>query len=298
MSEIERNRTRPDDDATTATVRATAPERRAPAPGAPGGAATSRSLLARHRGLIALTGREIARVTKLWQQTIAAPIVSSYLFILVFGLSLGRRISGIDGVDYDVYIVPGLVTMAMVQAAYVNNSTSVFQARFDRYINDVLASPMRGWEVNLGLSLGGAVRALLIGLALVLLSLPVTSVPVHDPLVLAVAVALALVIFSSLGVIVGIYAQSWDHASFVQNIVIVPLSFLGGTFYSVDSLPAPWEQLSHANPLFFVINAVRYGFLGVSDASVALSLGVMAVLAAAMVAWSSWLFATGRKLKA
>lgn len=256
------------------------------------------SLADRHRGLFALTAREVARVMKVWQQTIAAPIVSSYLFILVFGLSLGSRIREINGIDYADYIVPGLVTMAMVQAAFANNATSMFQARFDRYINDVLASPMRNWEVNLGLSLGGAIRALLIGLALVLLALPVADVSVHDPFVLALAVALALVIFCSLGVIVGIYAQTWDHVSFVQNIVIVPLSFLGGTFYSLDSLPAPWQEISHVNPLFYVINAIRYGFLGTHDASVALSLAVMAAFAGAMVAWSSWLFSTGRKLKA
>jgi ABC-2 type transport system permease protein len=256
------------------------------------------TLVGRHRGLIALTGREVARVTKLWQQTIAAPVISSFLFILVFGLSLGSRISGVDGIDYDVFIVPGLVTMAMVQAAYSNNSSSVFQARFDRYINDVLASPMKSWEVNLGLSLGGAVRALIIAVVLVLMALPIVDVPVREPGFLVLAVVLSLVIFSSLGVIVGVYAQSWDHASFVQNIVIVPLSFLGGTFYSVDTLPSPWQEISHVNPLFFVINAVRYGFLGVSDVSVWLSLAVMAVIAAVMVAWSSWLFATGKKLKA
>ena len=272
---------------------------------APGGSAPTipeppaqETFVGRHRGLIALTGREVARVTKLWQQTIAAPVISSFLFILVFGLSLGSRIRGVDGIAYDVFIVPGLVTMAMVQAAYTNNSSSVFQARFDRYINDVLASPMKSWEVNLGLSLGGAVRALIISFALVLMALPIVDVPVREPLVLALAVALALVIFSSLGVIVGVYAQSWDHASFVQNIVIVPLSFLGGTFYSVDTLPSPWQEISHVNPLFYVINAIRYGFLGVSDVSVWLSLGVMAALAAAMVVWSSWLFRTGRKLKA
>lgn len=256
------------------------------------------TLVGRHRGLIALTGREVARVTKLWQQTIAAPVISSFLFILVFGLSLGSRISGVDGIDYDVFIVPGLATMAMVQAAYSNNSSSVFQARFDRYINDVLASPMKSWEVNLGLSLGGAVRALIIAVVLVLMALPIVDVPVREPGFLVLAVVLSLVIFSSLGVIVGVYAQSWDHASFVQNIVIVPLSFLGGTFYSVDTLPSPWQEISHVNPLFFVINAVRYGFLGVSDVSVWLSLAVMAVIAAVMVAWSSWLFATGKKLKA
>jgi ABC-2 type transport system permease protein len=256
------------------------------------------TLVERHRGLIALSGREVNRVLKLWQQTIAAPVISSFLFILVFGLSLGDRIRGIHGVDYDVFIVPGLITMAMVQAAYSNNSSSVFQARFDRYINDVLASPMRSWEVNLGLSMGGAVRALVTGVALLLLALPITSVPVHHPFELALAVVLSLILFSSLGVIVGVYAQSWDHASFVQNIVIVPLSFLGGTFYSIDTLPSPWSEISHVNPLFFVINAVRYGFLGVSDVSVWLSLGVIAALAGVMVAWSSWLFSTGRKLKA
>src|ERR1700712_2413862 len=120
-------------------------------------------LLARHRGLLALSARETHRVLKLWLQTIVAPVLSSLLFILVFGLSLGGRIKQIEGFDYDVFIVPGLITMAMIQAAYANNSSSVFQARFDRYLNDVLASPMRNWEINVGLSLGGIVRALLIG---------------------------------------------------------------------------------------------------------------------------------------
>ena len=117
----------------------------------------------RHRGLLALSARETHRVLKLWTQTVAAPILSSFLFILVFGLSLGGRIKQIDGVDYEVFIVPGLITMAMIQATYANNSASVFQARFDRYLNDVLAAPMRPWEVNLALSIGGVVRALLIG---------------------------------------------------------------------------------------------------------------------------------------
>jgi len=249
-------------------------------------------------GLTWLAGREILRVLKLWLQTIAAPVLASFLFILVFGLALGGNIKRVDGVPYDVFIVPGLITMAMVQAAYSNNATSVFQARFDRYIHDVLAAPMRSWEVNLGLSLGGAVRALLIASALMALALPVVDVPVKHPAELVAAVAVALVLFSALGVIVGVYAQSWDFPSFVQNIVVVPLSFLGGTFYSIDRLPTPWHEISHANPLFYVVSAVRYGFLGTSDVSVALALGVTAALGAAMVAWSSYLFATGRKLKA
>jgi ABC-2 type transport system permease protein len=255
------------------------------------------SLLARHRGLIALSARESHRVLKLWTQTVAAPILSSFLFILVFGLSLGSRIKEIDGIPYKVFIVPGLIVMAMIQAAYANNSASVFQARFDRYLNDVLAAPMRPWEVNLALSIGGVVRALLIGGGLLACALAVVDVPVRHPFELAVALVLVLVLFASFGVIVGIYANSWDHTAFVTNIVILPLTFLGGVFYSVDRLPAPWHEISHANPIFYLLNAVRYGFLGTSDVSVLLSLGVTGALAAAMVAWSSWLFRTGHRLK-
>jgi ABC-2 type transport system permease protein len=249
------------------------------------------------RGLAALTGREVLRVLKLWTQTVVAPIVSSFLFILVFGLSLGDRIKEIDGVDYEVFIVPGLITMAMVQAAYANNSASVFQAKFDRYLNDILAAPMRPWEVNVGLSLGGVVRALLIGAGLLVCALLVVDLPIREPLVLVVAVALALLLFSSLGVVVGIYAESWDHTAFVNNLAILPLTFLGGVFYSVDVLPSPWEELSHVNPIFFLIQAVRYGFLGTSDVSVGVALAVTGGLALVCVAWSTWLFSTGRKIK-
>jgi len=255
------------------------------------------AVLSRRRGLLALTGREVDRVLKLWTQTVAAPVVSSFLFIVVFGLSLGGRIKQIDGVDYEVFIVPGLITMAMVQAAYANNSASVFQAKFDRYLNDILASPMRAWEVNVGLNLGGIVRALLIGIALLIASALVVDVPVREPLVLVVAIALALALFSALGVVVGIYAEAWDHTAFVNNLAILPLTFLGGVFYSVDVLPSPWEEISHANPIFFLIQAVRYGFLGTSDVPVGLALAVTAALAAVCVAWSTWLFSTGRKIK-
>jgi ABC-2 type transport system permease protein len=255
-------------------------------------------LLQRHRGLIALSGREAARVLKLWTQTIAAPVLSSMLFILVFGLSLGGRIHQIGGVEYRIFIVPGLITMAMAQAAYANNSASVFQARSDRYLHDVLSAPMRAWEVNLGLSLGGVLRALAIGIALLAVAAPITHVPVRHPLVLVVAIVLVLVLFSSLGVVVGIYAETWDQAGFVNNIVILPLSFLGGVFYSVDQLPSPWHEVSHLNPVFFLINAVRYGFLGSSDVPIGVALGVTAALAAAVVAWSATLFRTGKRLKA
>jgi ABC-2 type transport system permease protein len=249
------------------------------------------------RGLLWLSARECLRVSKLWTQTMLAPVVSSILFILVFGLSLGTRIREVSGFDYEVFIVPGLIAMAMAQAAYSNNSSSIFQARSDRYIDDVLAAPMHPWQMHLGLAIGGAFRALLIGLALLALAAPLTGVPVEQPLALAGAVILLLALFAGLGVVVGIYAQTFDHHTFVNNIVILPLTFLGGVFYSIDVLDTPWEEISHANPLFYLVNAVRYGFLGSSDVSVGLSFAVTAAIAAGILAWSQYLFSTGRKLK-
>lgn len=255
------------------------------------------ALVERRRGLLALASRETHRVLKLWTQTILAPVISSLLFIVVFGLSLGERIKDIDGVPYDQFIVPGLIAMAMAQAAYSNNASSTFQARFDRYIHDVLAAPMRAWEVNLGLSVGGAVRALAIGVALGAVAVPVTGVPVREPLALAAAVLALLVAFCALGVVVGIYAESFDHHMAVNNVAILPLAFLGGVFYSVDLLPSPWEEMSHLNPVFYLVQAVRYGFLGTADVSYALALGVTVGCGVIFVAWSAWLFATGRRLK-
>ena len=250
------------------------------------------------RSLLSLAGRECLRVSRLWTQTMLAPVVSSVLFIVVFGLSLGSRISGIGEVPYDVFIVPGLAAMAMAQAAYSNNSSSIFQARSDRYIHDVLSAPMRPWQMNLGLSVGGAYRALVIGAAVMATAIPLTDAPVEHPLALLLAALLLVTLFGALGTVIGIYAETFDHHTFVNNIVILPLTFVGGVFYSIDVLPSPWEELSHANPIFYMVNSVRYGFLGTTDVSPLLSFGITAALAVAVVAWSQFLFATGRKLKA
>ena len=187
--------------------------------------------------------------------------------------------------------------MGMAQAAFANNASTIFQARFDRYINDVLAAPMRPWQMTFGYTIGGLVRALAIGVALLVLPLVLVDVPVRHPLELAAAMGLGLLLFAALGLIVGIYAETWDHTSFIQNIVILPLTFVGGVFYSVSILPSPWEELSHFNPIFYLVNSVRYGFLGESDVSVWLSLGVVAALAVPACGWSLWLFTTGRRLK-
>jgi ABC-2 type transport system permease protein len=185
----------------------------------------------------------------------------------------------------------------MVQAAFANNASTIFQARFDRYINDVLSAPMKPWHMTFGYTIGGIVRALAIGISLLVLAVVLVNVPIEHPFELTLAIALGLVLFASLGLVVGIYAETWDHTSFIQNIVILPLTFVGGVFYSVTVLPSPWEELSHFNPIFYLVNAVRYGFLGESDVSVWLSLGVVAALSIPAYAWAQHLFTTGKRLK-
>jgi len=248
-------------------------------------------------GFVWLMRRECHRVLKLWTQTTLAPVVSSLLFIIVFGLSLGGRIQQTAGFEYDVFILPGLIAMAMAQAAYSNNASTVYQGRSDRFIDDVLASPMYAWQMNLGYTIGGAFRATIIGGALIAIAAPLTSAPIEHPLLLLVALSLLMAGFGALGIIVGIYAESFDHTSFINNIVILPLTFLGGVFYSIDRLGSPWEEISHANPLFYVVDAVRYGFLGVSDVNPAISFTVLAVMSLGLLAWSQHLFTSGRRLK-
>ena len=228
-------------------------------------------------------------------RTIAAPILQLVLFILVFGLALGARIKRVDGVDYDAF-VPGLLTMAIVQAVYSDDASSVFQARFDRYLRDVLAAPMRGWEMNLGLTLGDIVRALLIGAGLIAAAAPVTGVPLPpaaDPGAGDDAGAGALRL---LGVVVGIFAGT-STALFVDDILILPLTFLAGLLLGrpppdalaralprqPDLLPAPGGPLR----LFGARRRERGAGAG----------GHGCAGGPVSVAWSAWLFATGHRLK-
>jgi ABC-2 type transport system permease protein len=156
---------------------------------------------------------------------------------------------------------------------------------------------MPTWQMNAGYVVGGVFRALLIGGSLLVLAWLLVDVPVANPFALIAAIGFGLLLFASLGVVVGIYADSWDFTTFINNIVILPLVFVGGVFYSVEVLPSPWEQLSHFNPVFYLVNAVRFGFLGESDVSIWLSLGVTAALAVPVFLWAQHLFASGKRLK-
>ncbi|HEX2502828.1 MAG TPA: ABC transporter permease [Miltoncostaeaceae bacterium] len=248
---------------------------------------------ARWRGVAALAEREVLRVLRLWTQTIAPPVVSAVLFIVVFGVALGSSIRVIDGVPYERFIVPGLVLMSVATSAFGNNATSIYQARNDGFIEDPASSPMGPGQLLAGYLSGGVVRGLVIGGLTLAAARVFVDYPVDDPLVLAAALAGASVAFAALGTVVGLHSTGWEQQNVVGNLVIAPLAFLGGVFYSIDALAEPWRSLTHADPIFYMVVAARHGTLGGSEVPLGLSLGITLGLAAAMLAWAWWTFVRG-----
>jgi ABC-2 type transport system permease protein len=243
---------------------------------------------ARWRGTGALAEREVVRVLRLWTQTIAPQIVAAVLFIVVFGVALGTQIREVGGVPYEAFIVPGLTLMGIGTAAFANTSSSLYQARSDGFIEDPASSPMGPGQLMLAYLVGGVVRGLLIGLGTLLVARLIVEFPFENALYALTAFTAAAVAFSALGVIVGLCAQGWDQQAFVANLVIQPLVFLGGVFYSVESLPEPWRSLSYADPILYMVTAARHGVLGTSEVDAVLALGVSLALAAALwtAAWA------------
>jgi ABC-2 type transport system permease protein len=220
-------------------------------------------------------------------------VLSAVLFIVVFGVALGSQIRLIDGVAYEQFIVPGLVLMGVATSAFGNNATSIYQARNDGFIEDPASSPMTPSQLLVGYLAGGVMRSLLIGLLTLAAARVFVSYPIAHPAVLAAALIGTSVAFSALGTVVGLYSTGWDQQNVVGNLVIQPLVFLGGVFYSIDALGEPWRSLTHADPIFFMVVAARHGMLGTSDVAPGLSVGVTLGLAAAMLLWAWWTFVRG-----
>ena len=247
---------------------------------------------------LTLLRREVNRFMKIKRQTVGAPLLETFLYISVFGAALGSRIDRLHGVKYVVFIIPGLIMMAWAINAFSNNSSSILQQKFQRAIDDQLSSPASPLELLLAFSLGGFLRGMLVStLAFTAASLLV-HVPVDHILILVPALFLVGFFFAQLGVLVGVRAEQFDDVSFAQTFVLQPLIFLGGVFYSSALLPQPFETLTHLNPVYYMIGLVRYGFLGYSEADVALSLGLLTLATAALFTLNHRLFVRGYKLRA
>ena len=244
-----------------------------------------------------LLEREVVRFLKIWRFSILGQVLSALLFVVVFGVGLSGSIDSVDGVPYDRFILPGLVVQAMFTVGFVNGTTSLFEARHDRYIHAVLASPLRWWEINLALVLGGAVREILVGTGVLLVAGPLVGIGLAQPLVAAAALALLLVTGAQVGVLAGSYARSLDDVYSLETLALLPLGFLSGVFYSAQGLPHVWRVLTQLDPLFYFVQAFRDGLLGRADVSAAVSLSVGAAVAVALSAWSLAVFRSGSRLK-
>ena len=248
------------------------------------------------RGAAALAGRETRRVLSLWTQTLLPPIVTALLFLAVFGGALARRIHHVEGLPYLSFILPGLLVMTVAGQSFANCSTSLFQAKNEGYLEDVLSSPLRGWQVALGYLAGGLTRGLLAALAVSLLALPFADEG-GRPLLAVLALVFTGLVFSALGVITGIWADTFDQHAFVANIVITPLALVGGVFYSARTLAEPWATLTRLDPLYYLVDVTRNGLTGFHESRTWLALTVAAVAAAAAVGLASTLIARGWRLK-
>ena len=245
-----------------------------------------------------LLRREVSRFMKIKRQTVGAPLLETFLYISVFGAALGSRVGELHGVDYVVFVVPGLIMMAWAINAFSNNSSSILQQKFQRAIDDQLSSPASPMELLLAFTFGGFLRGMLVaGLTFIAASLLV-DLPVDHVGVLLVALFLVGFFFAQLGVFVGVRAEQFDDVSFAQTFVLQPLLFLGGVFYSASLLPEPFETLTHINPIYYMIGLVRYGFLGYSETNIALSLVFLTAATGALFAFNHRLFVRGYRLRA
>ncbi len=248
-------------------------------------------------GFLTLVKREIVRFTCVFTQTIFPPVMSSFLYIFIFGYSLGQRIETIQGSPYLVFLIPGLIMMYVIEGAYANTSSSLFISRWANNIEELLVTPLSYMEMVMAILIGGLARSLVTVTGVYLVSLLFVRFPMaHFGWVLFFVVMVSLT-FSAVGMITALFAEEFEHLSLMTTFVITPLVFLGGVFHSITMVPAPLRWVTHLNPMFYMVSGLRYGMLGRSDASLAQSAAVVTLFFAVLFIGTVWLFKTGFKLR-
>jgi ABC-2 type transport system permease protein len=247
------------------------------------------------RAVAALAGREVRRVLVLWTQTVVPSIVTGVLFLAIFAGALGDRLRQVDELSYLSFILPGLLVMTVATQAFANASTSLFQAKNEGYIEDLLSSPLRPAEIVLSYMAGAVVRGWLAAAAIAALALPFAE-GLHQPAIAVIALALTAAVFGALGVITGLYAQTHDQHAFAANLVITPLALVAGVFYSVERLSEPWSTLTRLDPLYYLVDATRFGLTGVHEEPMAISLPLAAAVSVAVVTVAVTLVRRGWRL--
>jgi ABC-2 type transport system permease protein len=242
--------------------------------------------------------REVARILRIWTQTLLPSAITMTLYFVIFGRMVGSRIGDIvPGVSYIDYIVPGLIMMAVITNSYGNISSSFFGAKFGRYVEEMLASPMPSWVILTGYVGGTVLRGVLVAIIVLVISLFFTRIHLYHPWITLSSVLLTSVVFSLAGFVNAVFAKKFDDIALVPTFVLAPLTYLGGVFYSVNALGSPWREISHANPILSMVNAFRYGLLGISDVPLGVAYGVMVGFAVVLAGIGLYLLERGVGLR-
>lgn len=249
------------------------------------------------RGLLTLMKKEALRIKDIWKQSILAPVISNLLFFVVFGVALADRVTTFEGFDYLTVLVPGLVAMGLMMNALQNPIFSLVIAKYSGNISDLLMLPLTGMELAFGYLFGGLIRGLAVAIVTLFVGMIFTPVPFSHPFLILLFLFLIGGTFTSLGCIIGILSKDFDQGNFIPTFIINPLIYLGGVFYSVEQLPNLLQQISKFNPLLYMIDGLRYSFLGVGDLPIHLSLIVTSIFFVSIFLIASKMFQSGYKLK-
>ena len=241
--------------------------------------------------------REIRRYTRIWPQTLLPPAITMVLYFVIFGSLIGARIGDMDGFSYMDYIVPGLIMMSVITNSYSNVVSSFFSTKFQRSIEELLVSPVSPHVIVIGFALGGITRGLAVAVIVTLLSLFFTQLQVHHLGVTVLVILLTAITFSLGGFINAVFARNFDDISIIPTFVLTPLTYLGGVFYSISLLPPFWQHVSLANPILHMVNAFRYGILGVSDIDIRIAIGMMLLASGLLYLFCIRLLKSGRGMR-
>lgn len=248
-------------------------------------------------GYFTMVRKDFIRIIRIWSQTLLPPAVTMALYFAIFGTFIGSQVAEIAGFPYIQFIVPGLVMMSVITSAYMNTVSTFYFAKWIRTIDELLVSPMPGWVVVAGFVTGGLIRAFLTAVVVIIVSLFFTHLTLFNIGIIVAAAALTALLFSFLGLINGMFAKSFDAINIVPTFVLTPLTYLGGVFYSIEQLPEFFRTLSLFNPILYMVNAFRYGFLGVTDVPLGLSFGVMGGLTVIAFLVTVYLYRKGDGIK-
>jgi ABC-2 type transport system permease protein len=241
--------------------------------------------------------REVNRILRIWGQTLVPPAITMTLYFLIFGGLIGSRIGEMGGYSYMQFIVPGLVMMSVIQNSYGNIASSFFGAKFGRHIEELLVSPMPNWVILAGYVAGAVLRGLMVGAIVMVIALLFTDVQVAHPLITLTTVLLGATIFALAGFLNAVYAKKFDDIAIVPTFILTPLTYFGGVFYSITLLPGWAQAATHANPIFYMVNAFRYGLLGTSDVPLWVAYALMLAFIAVLSSLSLWLLGRGTGMR-